>query len=85
MAKKNASKIPATYWETPAGQTLCNNLHHDGWETLDCLNSVNNALDAAIKSETDETVKAELEKAQKQFTASLRAFRRGFYGFDKMF
>lgn len=85
MAKKNENRIPETFWKTPVGQTLCNKLHHDGWEALDVLNSVNNAIDEAVKGETNEAIKTELEKAQKQFKASIRAFRRGFYGFDKMF
>lgn len=80
MANKNENQIPATYWQTGNGATLCNLMHGDGQEALDMLLSVEDGLTAAIENETNEAIKAELEKAQKHIQTSLRAFRRGFYG-----
>lgn len=80
MAKKSENKIPATYWDTTAGGELHHRMHGDGQEALDMILSVEDGLETAIANETDEAVKAELEKAKKQIHASLLAFRRGFYG-----
>ena len=62
--KETGSKIPAEFWKTTAGQPLCNAMHSNAWEGLDCLNAQIDALTAASENTADATIKAELEKAK---------------------
>ena len=61
MRKQIESKIAKAYWKTEAGQNLANTMHSDGWEAVDCLNSVINALENSIEA-ADATTREELEK-----------------------
>ena len=74
--KKTENRIPAEFWQTATGQPLYNVMHHDGWEGLDCLNTQIEALTTASEATTDETIKAELEKAKVKVVAARAACRK---------
>jgi rRNA-processing protein FCF1 len=74
--KKTENRIPAEFWQTATGQPLYNVMHHDGWEGLDCLNAQIEALTTASEATTDETIKAELEKAKVKVVAARAACRK---------
>ena len=74
--KESGSKIPAEFWKTTAGQPLCNAMHSNAWESLDCLNAQIEALTTASEATTDETIKAELEKAKVKVVAARAACRK---------
>lgn len=76
MRKHTESKVPRSFWHTPAGEPLYHNLHDDGWEALDMLNSVTSALNKAIEATADEAIKAELKKARVKVLESANAYRR---------
>ena len=74
--KKTENRIPAEFWQTATGQPLYNVMHQDGWEGLDCLNAQIEALTTASEATTDETIKAELEKAKVKVVAARAACRK---------
>ena len=74
--KKTENRIPAEFWQTATGQPLYNVMHRDGWEGLDCLNAQIEALTTASEATTDETIKAELEKAKVKVVAARAACRK---------
>ena len=74
--KETGSKIPAEFWKTTAGQPLCNAMHSNAWEGLDCLNAQINALTAASENTADATIKAELEKAKAKVISARAACRK---------
>ena len=74
MRKQTASKIDKSYWETEAGQRIAGAMHSDGWEAMDCLNSVIGALDEGIATTTDAATVEELKKARQQLAAAKEAF-----------
>ncbi len=76
MKKTTTVKIPEAYWETPEGGKLYEVMHHDGWEGLDCLNSVIDALGQAIEVTADANIKAELEKSREQILQSRNSYRK---------
>ena len=77
MKKTTTVKIPEAYWETPEGGKLYEVMHHDGWEGLDCLNSVIDALGQAIEVTADANIKAELEKIQGTDTPKQKLLPQG--------
>lgn len=74
--KKNASKIPAEFWTTATGRTLCTAMHTNAWDTLDCLNAQVDAMTAASAETADTSVKAEIEKAKAKVVAAREACRK---------
>ena len=74
--KETGSKIPAEFWKTTAGQPLCNVMHSNAWEGLDCLNAQIDALTAASENTADATIKAELEKAKAKVISARAACRK---------
>ena len=74
--KKNASKIPAEFWTTTTGRTLCTAMHTNAWDTLDCLNAQVDAMTAASAETADASVKAEIEKAKAKVVAAREACRK---------
>ena len=74
--KEPGSKIPAEFWKTTAGQPLCNAMHSNAWEGLDCLNAQIDALTAASENTADATIKAELEKAKAKVISARAACRK---------
>ena len=74
--KNTGSKIPAEFWKTAAGQELCNSMHTNAWDGLDCLNSQIEALTAASANTADAAIKAELEKAKNKIVAARAACRK---------
>ena len=73
MRKQAESKIAKAYWKTEAGQNLANTMHSDGWEAVDCLNSVISALEKSIEA-ANATTREELEKARQQILAAKNAY-----------
>ena len=73
MRKQTASKIDKSYWKTEAGQKIAWGMHSDGWEAVDCLNSVISALEKSIEA-ADATTREELEKARQQILAAKNAY-----------
>ena len=73
MKKRIESKIPETYWKTPAGTRIAQAMHSDGWEASDCLTSVIDLLEDGIRNTQDAAIVEELKKAQKQVTAAKKA------------
>ena len=73
MKKQAESKIAKAYWKTEAGQNLANTMHSDGWEAVDCLNSVISALEKSIEA-ANATTREELEKARQQILAAKNAY-----------
>ena len=76
MKKRTGIKVPEAYWETPEGSELYEVMHHDGWEGLDSLNSVIDALEEAIEKTADAGIKDELEKSRKLVLQSRNAYRK---------
>jgi hypothetical protein len=74
MKKRIESKIPETYWKTPAGTRIAQAMHSDGWEASDCLTSVMDLLEEGIKNTQDAAIVEELKKARKQVVAAKNAF-----------
>ena len=73
--KDTASKIPAEFWTTATGRTLCTAMHTNAWDTLDCLNAQVDAMTAASAETADAAVKAQIEKAQVKVVAAREACR----------
>ena len=74
--KDTASKIPAEFWITATGRTLCTAMHTNAWDALDCLNAQIDAMTAASTATADEAVKAEIEKAKAKVVAAREACRK---------
>ena len=74
--KKTENKIPAEFWETAEGKSICNTMHSNAWEALDCLNAEINTLSSVCESIEDETIKAVLEKAKAKVVAARAACRK---------
>ena len=74
--KNTGSKIPAEFWKTAAGRPLCNTMHTNAWDGLDCLNAQIEALTAASENTADAAIKAELEKAKAKIVAARAACRK---------
>ena len=74
--KDNHSKIPAEFWTTATGRTLCTAMHTNAWDTLDCLNAQVDAMTAASAETADAAVKAEIEKAKAKVVAAREACRK---------
>lgn len=55
---------------------LCNTMHTNAWDGLDCLNAQIEALTAASENTADATIKAELEKAKAKIVAARAACRK---------
>ena len=74
--KETASKIPAEFWTTATGRTLCTAMHTNAWDALDCLNAQIEAMTTASAEITDEAIKAEIEKAKAKVVAAREACRK---------
>jgi hypothetical protein len=74
--KDTASKIPAEFWATQTGRSLCTAMHTNAWDTLDCLNAQIDAMAKASAETTDEAIKAEIEKAKAKVVAAREACRK---------
>lgn len=70
MKKQTESKIEKSYWKTEAGQKIAGVMHSDGWEAVDCLNSVIATLEEGIAATTDAATVEELKKARKLMVAA---------------
>ena len=73
MEKRIESKIPETFWKTPAGTRIAQAMHSDGWDASDCLTSVIDLLEDGIRNTQDAAIVEELKKAQKQVAAAKKA------------
>ena len=73
--KETASKIPAEFWTTATGRTLCTAMHTNAWDALDCMNAQVDAMTKASAETADEAVKAEIEKAKAKVVAARAACR----------
>lgn len=73
--KDTASKIPAEFWTTATGRTLCTTMHTNAWDALDSLNAQIEAMTAASAATADETIKAEIDKAHAKVLAARAACR----------
>ena len=73
--KDTASKIPAEFWTTATGRTLCTTMHTNAWDALDSLNAQIEAMTATSAATADETIKAEIEKAKAEVVAAREACR----------
>ena len=74
--KDTASKIPAEFWATQIGRSLCTTMHTNAWDALDCLNAQIDAMTTANDETTDEAIKAEIEKAKAKVVAAREACRK---------
>ena len=74
--KDTASKIPAEFWATQTGRTLCTAMHTTAWDALDCLNVQIEAMTEASTVTADEAIKAEIEKAKAKVVAAREACRK---------
>jgi len=74
--KDTASKIPAEFWATQTGRSLCTTMHTNAWDALDCLNAQIDAMTTASAETTDEAIKAEIEKAKAKVIAARAACRK---------
>ena len=74
--KDTASKIPAEFWTTQTGRSLCTTMHTNAWDALDCLNAQIDAMTKASAETTDEAIKAEIEKAKAKVVAAREACRK---------
>ena len=74
--KDTASKIPAEFWATQTGRSLCAAMHTNAWDALDCLNAQIDAMTEASATTADEAIKAEIEKAKAKVVAARAACRR---------
>ncbi len=82
MKKQTKCKIENSYWKTESGAKLYQILHRDGWEALDILNAIDEALKEASSNEPNAEIKTELENSLKSIQDSLKKFREGFYRLD---
>ena len=73
--KDTASKIPAEFWTTQTGRSLCTTMHTNAWDALDCLNAEVDAMTKASTETTDEAIKVEIEKAKAKVVAARGACR----------
>lgn len=70
------SKIATEFWKTAEGKNLCNAMHSNAWEGLDCLNAQIEALTATSANTADKVIKAELEKAKAKLETARTACRK---------
>jgi len=76
MRKATKSIVPEEFWATENGAPLADNLHGDGQEALDMLNSVEQAISEAIAKTQDPLIGTELKKAREKVMASMNAYRK---------
>ena len=74
--KKTENKIPAEFWNTAEGKNICNTMHSNAWDALDCLNAEINALTTACENTENEEIKAILEKAKAKVVAARASCRK---------
>ena len=74
--KDTASKIPAEFWATQTGRSLCTAMHTNAWDALDCLNAQIDAMTKASAETADNAIKAEIEKAKSKVVAAREACRK---------
>ena len=74
MKKQISSKIAENYWKTEAGQKITGAMHSVGWEAVDCLNGMIEALDEGIAATTDAATIEELKKARQLMVAAKETY-----------
>ncbi len=75
MKKETKSLIPDTYWKTAESKALCNIMHDEGWEALDCLNIMLNCMEETIKKTADSAIKEEIKKARQKIMLARNCVR----------